>query len=410
MNYSDNIFSIAKNKNEEERFQLYLYLERYINDGSPSGFDLGLPDKYSPFNKKRFVEIPLVSEDWTKHLQIGTIPSFFNTTAETIPFLIHPMLEEELQEFKELVAKSNGKIEAEPTASGRTLLLTDEQKNKWFIKLHFPLKLGRFNRELNLFRWLSILERSRELFSSQSSFPNSLGFLYDSGGTFYQNKDAILNFGTVFREAAPRPLVKKRALLIPSFSLFALERKDERKQSVLADFLQEVKTDEEQFLGLFVYPLVDAFIFLTNKLGMIPEFNAQNLLYEYDIDKNSTRVIIRDIGDCFIDFIVRERENLHTNFCSYKTLDPSKHTDIYERRSFAFDFKLSNYILLPLIQEYCKTTNSNLSTIQGKVRNYFTKNFKGYKEYFNSDKWYSYPNEEGVSRNSYIENENPLFR
>lgn len=410
MKHNDNIFSIAKNKNDEQRFKLYLYLERYINDGSPSGFDLGLPYRYNPFNKKRFIKISIVNDEWTKHLQVGKISGFFDTSKDKIPFLIHPMLVEELQEFKELVSKSNERIEAEPTASGRTLLWQDKQKDKHFIKLHFPLKLGRFNRELNLFRWLSTLERSRELFSLLPSFPSSLGFLYDSGGTFYQSKNTILNFGTIFRETTPRPFINQRTLLVPSFSLFALERNDGRKQSVLADLHQEIELNEEHFLRLFVHPLIDAFIFLSSKLGMIPEFNAQNILYEYNIDKNTTRVIIRDVGDCFIDLIIREREKLHTNFCSYKTLDPKIHTDIYQRRSFSFDFKLSHYILLPLIQEYCRITNVELTSIQATVRNYFTSNFTDYKEYFNSKKWYSYPNEDVVGRNSYIENETPLFR
>lgn len=410
MNNDDNIFSIARKKNKEELFQLYLYMERYINDGSPSGFNLGLPEKYNPFNKKRFIGIPLFNDDWTKHLQIGTIPNYFNTEIGKIPFLIHPLVAEEIQEYKELVLKSKIKIEAEPTASGRTLLWEDENKTKWFIKLHFPLKLGRFNRELNLFRWISTLERSRELFSSLPSFPSYLGFLYDSGGTFFQNNNSNLNFGTVFREATPRPVLNEKTLLIPSFSLFALERNDGRKQSVLADFVEETNVDEEQFVELFVYPLINAFIFLTNKLGMIPEFNAQNLLYEYDINKNTTRVIIRDVGDCFIDFIIRNRENLHTNFCSYKTLDPNKHSDIYQRRSFAFDFKLSQYILFPLLQEYSRIKKIDFSSLQLKIKNYFIQSFDSHSEYFNSRKWYSYPKEDGVNRSSYIQNDNPLFR
>ena len=306
--------------------------------------------------------------------------------------------------------RRNHKTNVEPTASGRTVLWEDKYKNRWFIKLHFPLKLGRFNRELNLFRWLATLERSRELFSSLHLFPKTLAFFYDSGGTFYQSLQEDLNFGTIFRETFPRPSLNATGFIIPSFSLFAIKRNNKRKQSVLADFIEEFKTDDDQFLNLFIFPLIDSYIFMTNKLGMIPEFNAQNLLYEYDTKQNKTRVIIRDIGDCFIDFGIREREKLHTNFCSYKTLDPTIHTDVFQRRSFAFDFKLSNYILLPLIEEYSKIKGIDKSVIISKVKTYFTKEFPGYIDYFHSLKWYSYPNEEGVSRNTYVENDNPLFR
>jgi hypothetical protein len=410
MNCSENIFSIAKSLNEEELFHLYLFLERYINDGSPSGFDLGLAEKYSPFNKERFIEVPVVLDERTKHLQIGTVPCSFNMGDDQVPFLIHPLLGEEIEEFRNLISRSDKKLKVEPTASGRTVLWEDEENNKWFIKLHFPLKLGRFNRELNLFRWLSTLERSRELFSTIHLFPESLGFLYDSGGTFYQGQKDNLNFGTLFREATPRPLSVQRNILIPSFSLFAVKRNNGRKQSVLADFIDEIKADDEQFLSLFIYPLIDSYIFLTNKLGIIPEYNAQNLLYEYDLKQNKTRMILRDIGDCFIDFAIRTREGLHTNFCSYKTLDPEKHSDVYQRRSFAFDFKLSNYILLPLIREYCKIKECDSSVISQRVKTYFTSKFIGHKDYFNSSKWYSYPKLEGVSRDTYVENDNPIFR
>jgi siderophore synthetase component len=404
-----NIFSIAKNKNGGELFHLYLFLERYINDGSSSGFDLGLPEKYSPFNKGQFLEIPFFNDDGRKHLQIGTIPNFLGKDFKKIPFLIHPLIVEEIRDFKNLISRSSQKIKVEPTASGRTVFWEDGQ-NKGFIKLHFPLVLGRFNRELNLFRWLSALERSRELFSSLPLFPTSLGFLYDSGGTFHQDQKQKLNFGTIFREATPRPIRKNQTLLIPSFSLFAVTRNNGRGQSVLADFNEEIKIDDEQFLSLFVYPLIDSYIFMISELGIIPECNAQNLLYEYDLKQQTTRIIIRDMGDCFVDFAIRERQNLHTNFCSYKTLDPSKHKDIYQRRSFAFDFKLSHYVLLPLIQEYCNVKGYDSLKIITKVKTYFTSKFAEYKDYFNSTKWYSYPNEEGVSRDSYLENEDPLFR
>lgn len=410
MKYSDNIFLIAKNKNQEELFEIYLYLERYINDGSPSGFDLGLPLKYSPFYHEKFIDIFLIKEDWTKHLQIGKIPNSLNTSNEEIPFLIHPIIAEEIFEFEKLKFSLQNKISAQPTASGRTVLWEDESKNKWFIKLHFPKKLGRFNRELNLFRWLSILERSRELYSAVSIFPKTLSFLHDLGGTFYQNQNSELSFGTIFRESTPKPLPSNKYLLIPSFSLFASKRNDGRKQSILADMIEEIKMNDEQFHNLLIFPLIDAYIFLVDKLGMIPEFNAQNLLYEYDLVNHNTRIVIRDVGDCFIDFIIRERENLHTNFCSYKTLDPLRHNDIFQRRSFAFDFKLSHYILLPLLEEYSKLKGIKLSENIAKVKAYFVSHFPNHKEYFNSIKWFSYPNKEGVNRSSYIENDNPLFR
>lgn len=410
MTLNKNIFSIAESMNNDELFKLFMKLERYVNDGSPSGFELGLPEEYNPLSKNKYIEIPLIYEDWTKHIQIGKLPPLLIKDTFQVPFLIHPYVAKNLPQFNQLQSSSSEFIHAQPTASGRTVLWSDNQNYNWFIKLHFPLKLGRFNRDLNLFHWISILERSRELFTFASSFPHKLGFFHDFGGTFYQSPNNNLNFGTIFRESIPRPRLDNLSLLIPSFSLFANSRIYNRKQSILADFLSHYRVDEDQFLSLFIYPLIDTYIYLINNLGMIPEFNAQNVLYEFDLKNKSNRIILRDTGDCFIDFDIRERENLHTSFCSYKTLDARKHKDVFQRRSFAFDFKLSYYILHPLLNEYSTLKQTSLKILYNKVKEYFKHNFPDYMTYFNSIKWYSYPNLEAVNRSSYIENDNPLFR
>ncbi|MCE7062360.1 hypothetical protein [Dyadobacter sp. CY343] len=409
---SENFFLNIHSKTQDELFDMYIYLERYINDGSPSGFELGLPASYSPFGHQKSVHIPVLLDSWKNHLQIGKIPNIFSYTQENIPFFVHPFILDEVAIFEDIKHLIVNTVEVQPTASGRTVFWHDKRQSvvPWFIKLHYPTLLGRFSRELNLFRWLAILERSRELFTLTSIFPKDFCFLYDAGGTFFQNKEPGLNFGTIFRETAPSPKLGSKYLLIPSFSLFATKNNNGNGTSLLSDLIEFCDLTPDRFLDLLIFPLINSYIFLIRKLGMIPEFNAQNVLYELDIASKQVRVVFRDVGDCFIDFEIREMENLHLNFCSYKTLDPLRHHDIFQRRSFAFDFKLSHYILLPLLNEFSKSTSFSRSHLVLRVKEYFKSKFPAYPKYFNSEKWYSYPNEFGVNRDSYIENSDPIFR
>lgn len=412
----ENIFYRAQHLSEVDLLKTYIHLERYVNDGSPSGFDLNILSDFSPFSKKKCFNLPVFIDNALNHIQVGSLPYGWPEKIlqnNEIPILIHPAVFEKIVDTCTFIKNlKHVTIEVQPTSSGRTVLWYEQPNNAHFIKLHFPEVIGRFNRDLSLYKWLSTIERSRELHIHANNFPLCLGYLYDFGGIYVRNEDAGYGFGIIFRGIEPIPKTAAvRKLLIPSFSLFAKTKMENRKIPLLFDLLNIIGTDSNKFFEFLLLPLLDSYFHLAVKIGFIPECNAQNILFEFDLESFKPRIILRDVGDVFVDYDIRKKNNMHLNFCTYKTLNPNKDRDIIERRSFAFDFKLSHYVLKPLIELFSEKTNIKFSSVSDIVKEYIRFKCRDNMEYFGSDKyWFAYPPEKNVGRYSYLRKENPIFR
>lgn len=412
----DNIFHCSQGLSESDLLKTYIYLERYVNDGSPSGFDLCIPNDFSPFNQRQYFELPVYIDKTFNHIQVGSLPAIWPNqilSEDEIPIPIHPaVLNKILKSCPSISGLKVAKIRVQPTSSGRTVLWDHVSEHTHFIKLHYPELIGRFSRDLSLYKWLSIIEKAKELHIHRDSFPKSLGFLYDFGGIYFQNPEEAYGFGVIFRDINPTPGRSSGIkLLIPSFSLFSKSRLGARENPVLIDVLEIIGKDPKVFFDTLLRPAIDAYCYLSFDLGLIPEFNAQNLLYEFDIDTMEPRIIFRDVGDVFVDYDVRNHLSKHTNFCTYKTLDPCKDNDIHERRSFAFDFKLSQYVLKPMVELFSAYASIPFSTTRTIIRDYFHSKCHDIEGYFGNKKhWYAYPDQMYVGRTSYIKIEDPLFR
>lgn len=410
-----NIFTNSCTKSCEQFRQCFIELERYVNDGSPSGFNKGVDFEYHPFNSKKYFDLPVYQSERLNHVQVGQLPAFWTekfSIEDKIPIPIHPeVLDIILSSCPNLASEKKMSIKVQPTSSGRTVLWENTDQAH-YIKLHFPKKIGRFHRDLSIHKWLSCLEKSKEFYLYCNSFPSIMGFLYDFGGIFYIDKKTGSGFGTIFREFKPRPKISITSkLLLPAFSLFAKSNKKGRENKLLHYILDLIGNDKYVFFSLFINPLIESFLYLSLEIGLIPECNAQNVLYEFDLEKLKTRIIFRDLGDTFVDHEVRRSKKLHTMFCTYKSLDGIFGKDIFQRRSFAYDFKLSFYILKPLIDRYVDITRKSAESLYLDIKDVFHSKFNYSKYYFDSNTyWYSYPNEDNVGRDSYIKNRNPIFR
>ncbi|WP_020586340.1 hypothetical protein [Desulfobacter curvatus] len=415
MNPLGDYFVKGDTKSYKELCDCFIDLERYANDGSPSGFNKGIAPEYHPFNNKKHFKLPVYLCRRLDHVQIGNLPDFFEAefiNENKLPVPVHPqVLSAILSSCPSLASKKQTTIKVQPTSSGRTVLW-DDTKKPHYIKLHFPKIIGRFPRDLSIYKWLSSLEKSKEFYFHCKNFPPTTGFLYDFGGIFYNDKVTNTGFGTIFREFTPRPILPpKSKLLLPAFSLIARSNKRGYDNNLLKCIIDCIGVDPHLFVSLFISPLLDSYLYLSIELGLIPECNAQNVLFEFDIEELKTRVVFRDLGDAFVDFEVRNGKKLHTMFCSYKSLDGVFGKDIFERRSFAYDFKLSHYIFKPLIQRYSEITQISFKSLCNQVKDLFHAKFDGSESYFGSnDYWYSYPKENNVGRGRYIKNRNPSFR
>lgn len=246
-------------------------------------------------------------------------------------------------------------------------------------------------------------------------FPTSLAFLPESGGVFLPDRAPQLGVGAIFREFIPHPESRIATLLVPAFSLFAGGVPSPYGRPLviqILEMLSERPTETETFISYFVLPALEAFAFLALDLGLIPEMHAQNVLFEVNPTLKKMRLIIRDLGDLFKDYVVRRERNLHTSFCSFKTLDPRVDPDLFQRRSFAFDFKLSHYLLHPLAQCFATATGNVLESVLARIREACRiVVLQRAPDYFSSPNlWYCYPNQRNVGRRTYQERMAPLLR
>ena len=98
------------------------------------------------------------------------------------------------------------------------------------------------------------------------------------------------------------------------------------------------------------------------------------------------------------------------SFCSYKIINESSN-DFYERKSFAYDFKLSHYLILPILKAIAKGNETTLRDLKSVVKEYANSQFAKYNDYFKCpDTWYAYPKKINVDRSVYIKKNQPLFR
>ena len=394
----------------------FIELERFWNDGSPSGFTFknNVAIQYSPFSKYPFFMLPVFAVGRDKCIQIGKIPNGWANKIENqkLPFPIHPEIIEHVLNHNHNIPKKNHSLNIPviPTSSSRTVLWKGTIDSSHFIKLHYPKKIGRFQRDLYLYKWLSSLETSRELLSFIEKFPPCFAYLREVSGTFIEGTSEIAGFGVIYREFAPYPY-KPSSLLIPSFSLFAKNHLSETQPPLLIRIIQNMNSPLDFFISHFIQPILDSYIFLACKCGLIPENNAQNVLFEINSDTMEVRFVLRDMADIFKDFTVRTQLGLHNSLCTYHTIEKQIHIDFYKRRSFAYDFKCGQYLLKPLAVCFSRGFGIKLEKVLNVIREIAVSKWSSHRGYFEHENtWYAYPKKSGVGRESYIKLSNPEFR
>jgi len=164
-------------------------------------------------------------------------------------------------------------------------------------------------------------------------------------------------------------------------------------------------------LDLVVRPLVEGYEFLALQVGMLPECNAQNVLLEVNPTTSATRVVHRDLMGFFkdLDFgLVGETDAFGMN--RYHTIGRSI-GDTRMRRSFAFDFKLGEYVLDPLGREIAGIFNLTVEEVEAAVRDVIEASLRWPPAYFPADGLaYGYPRRSSVGRGAYVPIGKPRYR
>ncbi|WP_160050489.1 hypothetical protein [Nocardiopsis sp. FR4] len=382
--------------------RLLLYCEAYLNDGSPSGFVPSIGDvEYSASEGSKGIEIPFVSYPRDLVTIVGRLPEWLPSDSSNVLVPVHP-----LAGHSDVLESPT--LRCVPTASVRTVaVLSPESDVLGFLKLHFPGKIGRFSRDLYHFKWLASLEASAAL-EQASALAGGIYYLPEDYGWFCEPRlgSSTRGWGTLGRTIGADLLQQP---LIPAFSILAKTSRNPT-YPLLTELRDRLDWTMDAAFENVIGKLIDSYVLLARDWGLLPECNAQNVLYSIGLNGSTCAPVFRDMGDLFKDMVIRRRRGLSCQFTSYKTIDEDA-PDLYERRSFSYDFKLGCYILAPMIAAIATVWSTNQNLLICRSADRFRGKWIDASSYFRSaDTWYSYPDVANVSRSSYVENLEPMFR
>jgi len=398
------------------------YAERFINDGSPSGFSElnSTSPATSPFGFKPY--FTLLSARSTNVRTFGSLTDapFVMDRLPSDSIYVHPDMEKVLRDQGTDCDLRRTNMLVAPTASGRTVQILSGNSND-YLKLHYARVLGRMTRELSFAKAISGPETSRliEAAVQKKELPAALHLLPEPFARVvsFETPTGDKEWGMVYRRSDPiGPEAEKIRILLPCFSLFSADRFAVHHPTLLSQVLSEVGGDaDEYFVETIVTPVIDAYFMLLRILGLQAEWNAQNLLFGFSADFRCAFVVMRDLESVDKDISLMERVGVSTDFDSapYKCIDASQYN--YQiKHSFMFDFKLGECVLRPLFGAASCQLKMGFDTFASVVRTRVVKHL-GYlpPNFFPDGRWYSFDKvlvDQRSDARPYLEHRSPVFR
>jgi hypothetical protein len=338
-------------------------MERYVNDGSPSGFTEKHRTKgeTDPFGLKPWFHPFYFTYDEHECDVYGNVPTFlpFEDSMSNRWFIIHPDManHEELASFH---VKECEKLKVVPTSSARTVQLLNP-KSRDYLKLHYDGIIGRINRKFDRMKAISGVEMSNHLEHAINSkiLPDCFGILREIGAKVIKinlDNDESAEWGLVWRKSIPHTSHTENIdYLMPLFSLWSFDRLSMHDPVILDQLcLKWGKESRESIVEKIITPIIACYFELLVKLGFQVELNAQNILIGFDKGFIPNSIIFRDLMGVEKDLPLRKILGLGTEFdswpykCIYEEMDEDP--EVYKiRHSFSYDFKLCQYIIEPLV-------------------------------------------------------------
>jgi len=393
------------------------YLDRYVNDGSPSGFTEIMRSSFrtDPFSYNKDFFLYVINAGKSDIEIYGEHP--INLPVSRDEFLIHPDMVGH-NDLHGLQLKHFKGFSVTPTSSSRTVQINDEKFND-YIKLHYDGVLGRVNRKLSKYKAISGVEISNILTNAiqKSIFDTSIGIYREKFAKIYRTpreKNENNYWGMIWREGEPiNNIGSKFTYIIPLFSFWSKDRRALDDES-LGVQLHKVwgGASANMMLNSLMIPLIDAFFEPLIKLGLQNEYNSQNILIGLDENLNPDTIIFRDLMGVEKDIDLRNQLGLYNEFDShqYKVIS-SLDTDYAVRHSFAFDCKVCHYVIKPLIDFASRNGIMKESIARKELKNRVE--FWAAKlpnDFYPKGKWYKHPNTLLINSRIYNEMEMPYLR
>jgi len=395
----------------------YIYLERYVNDGSPSGFTEihTTSDRTNPFiGEDRFPLLEFNDTDM-ECIYYGNKHSLFERGVNYAhPDSINSNI---LKSSKRLLDESH--LVVSPTASGRTMYLRNS-KFEGYLKLTYDVsRLGRVDRQLALDNCLSSFEVTEVIKKciDNKKLPATLAILLESASkiTKLKTSDRIYEWGVIFRDAKPYPYKDENVQLIPGFSLFGKDRKNTQDEYLINQFIELSNSNPRDYLIALLKMIVDCYWGIVLNCAFNHECQAQNCLFEIDEKYIIKRMVIIDMDSVDKDIPLATSLGLKNTWQSAYGCYNRDNDRYITRSSTIYDHKLGEYLLTPLIKVVANKYGLEISSIEKEIRDFVRENYtcKLPPDYFPADGcWYCKPNTERKpgEKRTFIANKNPKFR
>ena len=362
------------------------YMERLVNNGSPSGFTgiNSTSKETNPFNTDGFYLKIISNGNMTTY---GKLPK---DLCGLEGLLVHPDWENYIDR-KELICDTS--IYVTPTSSGRTVKVLDRD---YYIKLSYPGVIGRMRRDLEEKHILSCIQMTQILNSlvCNGKVNKLFSYMPESAGCL-TSVDGI-NTGYIVRDATPvGKNTDKIAYVIPGFSLFGKDRRNRNDTEILNQILLYKNAGNDYLLLEMIQPLIDIYFNCLLEEGISPEMHSQNILFGFDKDWNVVSIILRDLESIDKDITIRKALGKSDFINMYKTIQASDY-NYFIKHSFMFDHKLGEYLIEELIKCASKVQSVNESELRKSVKEYTHRKYGEHlAKLFPSDgKWYKFPNVE----------------
>lgn len=356
----------------------FVKAERYLNDGSPSGFSEAHTTSEYTRPRSSLASFSLQQIRFGDDAFIEDLGVIRKNYIKDGCILIHP----DMLDSKGYVNDGYYSVEDElivaPTASGRTVLALEK---KYFVKLAYIGYLGRIVRHMSKEIVLSAYEVTKQLMDATKTnkLNPAFGILREDFGRVAhiplknlkfsalrlpQNDRGCYEWGVLFREYKPYPYIQDDEFLIPFFALFSQEYNPlTQKPNTLQDkplliqlFEKQGKSMEEFLLHDILFPLFNTYFDALIYAGVELEAHAQNMLLTVNKDFIVKRIVCRDFESAGRDVPLMESMGIkYAKHGDYKinTLKPiepgQKYSKYHTGHSFMFDFKLGEYLVSPLI-------------------------------------------------------------
>lgn len=400
----------------KDSFNSLVYLERYVNDGSPSGFTEinRTSEPTDPFGKNENFRLTAFREEHLQFNSYGNKPVFNEDKYDV--FYFHPDMKskKDIEQTKKVET-----FKVAPTASARTVQILDPN-NPFYVKLHYDGTIGRINRKLPYRKAINGLDVSRILSKEidLGNLPSSFSILDE----LFLKSFVVPNkcpykesWSYVIRDFKPYGKIAESInYMIPLFSFWSKDRLNPKHIKLCEQYSEKWNDNYvDKILSEFISPLINIYFSLILNVGFQNELNAQNILLGFDSNHNLQGIIFRDMMGVEKDITIRKTLGLNNNFLAadYKTIDADVDMNKWQiRHSFSFDFKFSEYIIKPIIETIPDSKARN--NLSSKTKNIVKKWLKLLPDnYFPDNRiWYLHDNELLVDEKKYISKINPLYR